>query len=433
MSEENESSEFRGKARLSKAQLIKIGALGAIVIVLLLAALVAIPVISPAAGAQMADTLRTIFGPQPVAELESVSFQIQDTLNRIRYQTTGAQPQLTFAEPSLTEEPTYAAVATRAPRATLASTPAPIEVGAQVTTPTAQPTGTLPSATALPNVAEDSPYISGGWQPFGAVVNGRYVMARGSVQPDSTRPYAQAAIVRIDLSLVDLHFILGTLEPVNAKGTQPVSRTGDIPSTDQTADRLIAAFNGGFKAIHGSYGVEVNGSTIITPQNGIATLAIYRDGSIDLGAWGRDINPGDNLVAIRQNCPLLIDGGEINPTVNDGSRKEWGYTVKNLDTTWRSGIGLTSDGRYLIYAAGPSLTVGSLARALQMAGAYHAMQLDINGYYTRFAIYHQNTDSATSQRYPVVADKLLNQMTVPVNQYLAPYDRDFFYITLHQG
>jgi hypothetical protein len=93
-------------------------------------------------------------------------------------------------------------------------------------------------------------------------------------------------------------------------------------------------------------------------------------------------------------------------------------------------VGLTEDGRYLIYAAGPSLTVETLARALQMAGAYHAMQLDINGYYTRFAIYQPNPGTGLL---PVVADKLLNQMTIPANQFLKPYDRDFFYVTLHQG
>ena len=431
MNEGNDSPKKVGRSRFWKGKLIKITALGAAVVVLF-AGLVAVPVLSPAAGAQMADTLRSIFGPQPVADLESISFQIQDVFNRVRYQTTGAQPQLSFSDTSLTAEPTYAQVATRAPRPTQVSTPAPQT--ADVATPTSQPNLPTPTAMPLPNAVTDSPYIDGGWQPFGAIVNGRNVMARGNVLPDPTRPYAQAAVVRIDLSLVDLHFILGTIEPVAGKGTQPISRTGNIPSVDQSPDTLLAAFNGGFKAIHGSYGVAVNGTTIITPQTGIATLAIYRDGSINLGAWGRDINPSTDLVAVRQNCPLLIDGGEINPTVNDGSRKEWGYTVKNLDTTWRSGIGLTSDGRYLIYAVGPSLTVQSLARALQMAGAYHAMQLDINGFYTRFAIYHPNSNAATANgQHPVVADKLLNQMTIPVNQYLTPYDRDFFYITLHRG
>lgn len=427
-------------------KLLKTATLGLVVVAGLLIALVAIPVLFPATGAQMADLLRTVFGPGPVADIESYSFQMQDLFNRTRYQVTGEQPALTFTEPDRNSEPTIASVATRAPQLMKTSFPdTSVKINGSDTygttravdadkkaTPAAIPPTTIPTVTPSPDVIYGKPYIPQGWQPIGPVVSGQYLMARGSVKPDPTRPYAQAAVVRIDLSKVDLHFVLGTNEPVAAKGTQRVKRTGVIPLTDQSPDRLLVAFNGGFKSIHGNYGVIVNGTTVITPINGMATLAIYSDGSIDLGAWGRDINPGDNLVDARQNCPLLIDGGQINPTVNDGSRKEWGYTVKNLDTTWRSGVGLTQDGKFLIYAAGPALTVATLAHALQMAGSYHAMQLDINGYYTRFAIYQVNTNVIQGKP-PVTALKLLDQMTVPQSQFLNPYDRDFFYVTLHEG
>jgi len=108
--------------------------------------------------------------------------------------------------------------------------------------------------------------------------------------------------------------------------------------------------------------------SLLPPKDGIATLAIYRDGSVRLGAWGRGITSTLDLVAFRQNCPLLLDAGQINPSVNDGSRKEWGYTVENLDTTWRSGVGISRDGRFLIYVAGNLLTVESLGRTLQEGG-----------------------------------------------------------------
>jgi hypothetical protein len=250
-------------------------------------------------------------------------------------------------------------------------------------------------------------------------------MARATVKPDPTRPYAQVALVRIDLSQTQLGLVPGTVEPVAAKGVPPFPRPGDIPASDQA--NLLAAFNGGFKAVHGGYGMMVDGTTILPPKDNIATLAIYRDGSVRLGAWGRDITGTPDLVAFRQNCPLLLDAGQINPSVNDGSRQEWGYTVKNLDTTWRSGLGISSDGRFLIYAAGPSLTVESLGRALQEAGAYYAMQLDINGFYTRFVTYAPS--EVANSKYPVTAGKLLKEMSGGSTQFLAPYDRDFFYVT----
>jgi LytS/YehU family sensor histidine kinase len=49
------------------------------------------------------------------------------------------------------------------------------------------------------------------------------------------------------------------------------------------------------------------------------------------------------------------------------SHRDWGVTILNSDVTWRSGLGLSRDGRFLFYAVGDSLTVESLARALQLA------------------------------------------------------------------
>jgi hypothetical protein len=265
------------------------------------------------------------------------------------------------------------------------------------------------------------------WQAFGPTAGSAPIMARGSVKPDPARPYAQAMLVRIDLSQVQLHLVAGTIEPKAAQGTPSFARPGDIPLGDQA--NLLAAFNGGFKAIHGSYGMLTNGITILPPLDNMATIAMYNDGHVSIGAWGRDITSTPDLIAYRQNCPLLIDQGQINSHVNDESRKEWGYTVKNLDTTWRSGLGISQDGRFLIYAVGNSLSVESLAQALQQAGAYYAMQMDINGFYTRFVTYQPASSSKVSN-YPVIASKLLNQMSGDPAQFLHPYDRDFFYVTL---
>ncbi len=426
-SKPNNNSRISPWASLKKW--LKLTAVIVAVLLVLLLGLVAIPVISPAAGAQMADTLRSIIGVQAVADIESFSFQIQDVFNRTRYQVSGEKPKLSFASTPVDSQPTLPPIETRAPRVALTATPSTTLAG----TPAAiKPAGPTPTPIPLPSVLDAAPYIDGGWQAFGPIMSGRPILARGTVKPDPARAYAQAAVVRIDLSQVDLHFILGTLEPVSARGVQPVTRTGFIPIQDQSPDTsgLLVAFNGGFKSIHGNFGVAINGINIITPSYGLASLVIYNDGSIDLGSWGIDITNTTNIVAVRQNCPMLLDMGHVNPSVNDGNRKEWGYTVKNLDTTWRSGIGITRDGRFLIYATGPSLTVQSLGDALRIAGAYNAMQLDINGFFTRFAIYHT---APPNSRHPVAADKLLNEMSVTPNQFLEPYDRDFFYVTLHRN
>jgi hypothetical protein len=395
---------------------------GVAVIVFLLGGLVAVPVISPNTGAAMADWLRGIIGPEAVAEIESVSFQIQDVINRARYQVSGGQAQISFAEdPSnqrVATPPSKPKVAPDQSKSSQSAMPVanrPLAREPRITAP-AITVVTAPSNTDL------------AWQAFGPTVGGTPVMARASVQPDPTRPYALAALVRIDLSQTQLHLVPGTQEPVSTKNTPKFDRPGMIPANDQSSGLLLAAFNGGFKAIHGHYGMMVGGIALLPPLDNMATIGLYRDGQVAIGAWGRDITAAPDLIAYRQNCPLLVDQGSINPHVNDESRQEWGYTVKNLDTTWRSGLGISKDGRFLIYAVGNSLTVESLANALQEAGAYYAMQLDINGFYTRFVTYTP-ADNPQAAGHSWVAHKLLNEMSGDPALFLHPYDRDFLYIT----
>jgi hypothetical protein len=393
---------------------------GLVIVLIALIGLVAVPVISPEIGSFMADGLRSIVGPEPVAAIESLSFKIQDAFNRLQYDLSGGQPQIAWADlPTVAPAPTLTSSAFVVISPTQSS-------GSPVATPTITPTPTPPPTS---NVVDAPPQGDMQWQAFGPSVAGQPVMARTSVKPDASRPYAQAALIRIDLAQVQLHVVPGTVEPIAATGVSAFPRPGAIPLDVQTSGNLLAAFNGGFKAVHGGYGmmIDSNQVTIRPPLDNIATVALYQDGHVRIGAWGRDITATADLIAYRQNCPLLIDAGQINPDVSNGSRKEWGYTIQNLDTTWRSGLGLSRDGRFLIYAVGNSLTVESLAWALQQAGAYYAMQLDINGFYTRFVTYDMT--GTKTKGYVATAHKLLSQMVGDATQFLRPYKRDFFYVT----
>jgi hypothetical protein len=199
-----------------------------------------------------------------------------------------------------------------------------------------------------------------------------------------------------------------------------------IPPDDQKA--LLAAFNGGFKGIHGHYGMMANGVTLLPPIPGIATVAIFRDGHVQIGAWGKEVVPSADMTAFRQNCPPLIEAGQINPDLSLDNRKAWGYTG-NTDITWRTGIGITQDGRYLIYAVGNGTSAETLAEALLKAGAYNAMQLDINQFYAHFYTYQPVGDSAASQGFQMTGQRLLDEMINNPHLYLTPNIRDFFYLT----
>ena len=374
-----------------------------------------VPAINPGLGAETADVLRAIVGPRPVALLESISFKLQDQLNQFRSAVNGGKTQITFSQSSTQVPPS-------SPIVSLSSTP---------TETTIQPTST-PSAiqqvTPIPmsNIVTDVPQI--GWQAYGPSVNGAPAMARALILVDPKRSYAGVALVRMDLSKLQLHMMPGFVEPSHPSGiTKAIPNLGMIPPSDQSI--LIAAFNGGFKGIHGHYGMMVNGFTLMPPLPGLATVAIYRDGHVEIGAWGKEINPSNDLVAFRQNCPPLIENGQVNPALSLDNRKAWGYTG-NTDITWRTGLGITQDGHYLIYAVGNGTSARTLADAFFQAGAYNAMQLDINQFYAHFYIYQPVSNPAASQGFLMTGERLLDQMINNPHLYLTPNVRDFFYLTM---
>ena len=364
----------------------------------LLGLLAILPAVSPNTGAAIADGIREIVGPRPVAFLEGESLAIQDAFNQF-LAAHGAAPKI-----SLLPNPTVVYVP-------------------QVQRKLSAPKPAIPAA-PLPNVVTAAPQI--GWQPIGPSVNGSPVMAEAMVALDPTRSYAGIVLVRMDLSQLQLHMMPGTSEPSHSPNVvSALPDRGVIPLADQAS--LAAAFNGGFKAVNGGYGMMVNGVTLLPPQTGLSTLAIYQDGHVAMGVWGRDIGPSPDIVAFRQNCPPLIQNGQINPQVNVENQTLWGNTIGNKQVSWRTGLGLTQDGHYLIYAVGNATSVPTLAYALQQAGAYTAMQLDINRPFARFVTY-QPAGSANS---PLRAVPLLAQMENDPTLYLAPHTRDFFYLTTH--
>ena len=375
-----------------------------LLLVCLFGLLAAIPALSPTTGEQVADWIRGIVGPRPVALLEEESLSIQDAFNRFMAAHDGGQRQI-----SLLPNPTVVYRA-QAQRKLSASGGFSGE--------------SKPAIPALSdNVVTAAPQI--GWQAFGPAVNGSPVIAQALLALDPQRAYAGIVLVRIDLSQLQLHMMPGISEPSHAPSVvSALPNRGLIPIADQA--HLIAGFNGGFKAINGQYGMMVDGVTLLPPQPGLSTLAIYKDGHIALGVWGQDIGPSPDILAYRQNCPPIIQNGQINPQVYLENQALWGNTIGNKQVAWRTGLGLTQGGRYLIYAVGNATSVQTLASALQQAGAYNAMQLDINRPFARFVTYQR----AGSLMNHLQAVPLLAQMENDPTLYLVPHSRDFFYLTI---
>ena len=75
-------------------------------------------------------------------------------------------------------------------------------------------------------------------------------------------------------------------------------------------------------------------------------------------------------------------------TLNQNVETNFGATLGGGYYVWRSGLGITKDGR-IVYVYGPALNVQDLADLLQRAGAVEGMQMDINPDWMKFDYYQR--------------------------------------------
>ena len=382
----------------------------------------------PSIGAQGADTLRAVIGDKAVAQLETWIFQVQDGIHQVKYglgiekvsspwQMSSATPMQPAATAAPTETPTI--TPSPLPTATLApqATPLPTATSTPTLTPTPAPWKPAP-AHALGSLEGE-----GIWQSYMKDSKGSSVAFRTFIQPDPKRPYTLVAVVAFDLTKTRLNFVLGFDEPSIKGGPKG---TGLIPEGDAKPGVLLATFNGAFKAQHGSYGAMSAGVEALPPKKGLATIAMYKDGSVQIGEYGKDISL-DNTLAWRQNCSLIIENKQINPLVNNDSAEYWGANLNGETVTWRSGVGISPDGKTLYYFAGPNMQMPVLAAAMQAVGVKAGMQLDINNYWVHFALVRKVDGKNTAEAlFP-------EEMKSDVSRYLSKYARDFFYVALKEG
>lgn len=245
---------------------------------------------------------------------------------------------------------------------------------------------------------------------------GKEVMAYAFIRPDPARPFAYVTLIQMDMGVMNLGAVAGTKQPGGPIGNPG---PGVIPKDLVSSGNLIAAFDGGFQYRDGEYGMVVGNHTYVPLRNDVGTLVGYKNGTIKIINYtGQDL--GKDVVFVRQNCPILIENGQIF-AANELNKKLWGRTFNADIYTWRSGIGITKDGN-LIYAVGNNLGPESLATALQMAGAQNAIQLDINPFWVRFNIFEPNGTGGYS------TSTLLKGLKDGSKAYLEGYSKDFFYI-----
>jgi Phosphodiester glycosidase len=294
----------------------------------------------------------------------------------------------------------------------------PTEAAASPSGGSADPLKMVPDHLAAP--ADVRPIVAhplaneGDWQAIGRRIGGIPTMYASFFRPDTVHTSLVAGVVWMDQRLVRARLVPGVQDP----GGSGWSWLGEVPEPARPS--LVAAFNSGFYLRESHGGFFADGKTVGTLQNGSASLVISKDGTANVGAWGRDVSMGANVASVRQNLRLIVDNGRPVSGLTADTSNTWGATYGNTVLAWRSAVGVTKQGA-LLYGAGDGLSAVSLASVMARAGAVRAMEMDINHVWVTFETYRVDTRSI----YGAVSDALLPGMWDHPERYLKLDERDF--------
>jgi len=264
------------------------------------------------------------------------------------------------------------------------------------------------------------------------------------VRPDPRRQDARVYITLWDARQIALHMEAGTVEPISATGEHG---PGTIPRTPEVMTHLVAAFNGGFQAQHGEYGMQANGIEYLPPKPYAATVAELRDGSVGFGAWPGSGTASGDFIALRQNLTALVQDGKYNPW----GRIWWGGTPPGWPDqihSARSAICLTTEG-FVGYFYSTSISAEDLAQGMLAARCTFGIHLDMNPGHAGFEFYDVAREGSLAPlRRPLQSDweaegkvsglpgyvfrsrrmiRGMGHMLFP--RYIQREARDFFYLT----
>jgi hypothetical protein len=283
----------------------------------------------------------------------------------------------------------------------------------------------LPAPAPIVPIASPAQPGEGQWRPVGRTVSGVPAVYEAYLRPDAVHTSVVVGVAYMDTTLLSATLYSGSTIP----GGGPWAHTA--PVTPQAATSLVAAFNAGFLMSNSDGGYYTQGKAVSPLRPGAASFVIDRNGTATVAQWGRDASLTSDVVAVRQNLDLIVDGGRPVAGLNANDTTRWGATLGNRVYVWRSGVGVTADGA-LVYVGGPDLNITDLAGVLVRAGAVRAMELDINTDWVSFASYAPGSPAAPAA--PGNGTDLLATMVGTPRRYFEPWwSRDFITMSARVG
>lgn len=254
------------------------------------------------------------------------------------------------------------------------------------------------------------------------------ILYRTFYRPSVSFPNSIVYMMVVDMNKVQMSYFVGSQEP----GAQAASAI--VPT--ELRDHLMAVTNAMWMQRHAKgAGAIFRGKALYPMTEGMATLIVYKDGSVDVREWTSDI-PVSQVSDARQLLHLIVKDGMVVQAVARGkqvvdSEIGLGFLLggggrdQDGQHFWyvahRSGFGIRKDGN-LVFAIGHHISTKDLAKAMVLAGCERAMHADAN------------PDNIVSNLY--IRDPMGNlvrkaqlspeQSKYSLHRYDKPYSKDFF-------
>jgi hypothetical protein len=247
-------------------------------------------------------------------------------------------------------------------------------------------------------------------------------MFKTLLHPDKSRSWSEVFVVAVDLRTVSVRPVMGYQEPrTDKKEAEGYVRPAKIPK--EHWDSLLAAFNGGFMAEHGHYGVYFDGITFIDPKDDACTLAQFSDGHLEVRSWPKMSDRLPEMVWYRQAPNCMYEDGKMHPNLKIYRARKWGATLDGETVIRRSAVGISADQQILYVGISNHTNAKVMALGMHHAGAVHVAQMDVNWSYPKFVTYELDQEGK------LVPVALAEGFEFNEHLYLRERSmRDFFYL-----
>jgi hypothetical protein len=257
---------------------------------------------------------------------------------------------------------------------------------------------------------------------------GRPIVYKTFYRPSVDFPNAIVFMMVVDMSKASMRYYVGKQEPGAPQARSKVE--SDLQS------RMLAVTNALWMQQHSrGAGAMFRGKVIYPMVDGMATLIVYSDGSVDIREWSSEI-PLNVVSDARQLSHLIVKNGMVIKTIAKRTRTEdaeiglgelLGGGGKNQDgrhfwfVAHRSAFGIRNDGN-LIFAIGHHIGTKDLAKSLVLAGCERALHADANPDNMVGILYIRDPLGKVVRKVKLSPE----QSKYTLNRYEGGYTKDFF-------